>query len=89
MVVKTRLTLLTGFGVGSFGRAPFTETTDLTGEITPAGDTSLYLQIQAQDEGRNTNLPGCVFGGYHYDPSMILNADGSIDLWSARICCRL
>jgi len=83
MVVKTLLIILTVFGAGNIGFAPFAECGDLTGEVTPAGDESLYLQIEARDEGWDTYLPGRVYGGYRYGPSMILNDDGSIDLWSA------
>ena len=83
MVLKTLLIMLTVFGIGNAGFAPFTPTNDLTGEVTPAGDESLYLQIEAQDEGWNTYCPGEIYGGYRYGPSMILNEDGSIDLWSA------
>ena len=83
MVFKTLLIYLTALGVGAGSFAPFVETDVLTGSVTPAGDESLYLQIEAEDEGWDTYLPGRVYGGYRYGPSMILNADGSIDLWSA------
>ncbi len=83
MVLKTLLILLTVLGAGNAGFAPLIDAEDLTGEVTPAGDESLYLQMEAQDEGWDTYLPGRVYGGYRYGPSMILNGDGSLDLWSA------
>ena len=83
MVLKTLLLWLTVFGLGNVGFAPFSDADILTGEVTPAGDSSLYLQMEAQDEGWDTYNPGRIYGGYRYGPSMILNADGSIDLWSA------
>ena len=83
MVIKTLLVYLTVFGLGNFGFAPFRSAGDLTGTVTPAGDTSKYLQIEAEDAGWDTYNPGRVYGGYRYGPSMILNDDGSIDLWSA------
>ncbi len=83
MVVKTLLIGLTVFGMGNFGFMPFFPAKDLTGEVTPAGDSALYLQIEAEDEGWDTYEPGRVYGGYRYGPSMILNADGSLDVFSA------
>ena len=83
VVVKTLLVLFAAAGVNSAGFAPFVETTDLTGQATKPGDQSLYLQMEAQDAGWDTYLPGRVYGGYRYGPTMILNADGSIDRWCA------
>ncbi len=83
MIVKTLLIGLTVFGAGNAGFAPFAEADDLTGTVTPAGDVSRYLQIEAADAGWNTYTPGRIYGGYRYGPSMILNEDGSMDLWSA------
>ena len=83
MIIKTVLLFLTATGIGTSGFAPFVETSDLTGNVTEPGDQSLYLQIEAQDAGWDSYLPGRVFGGYRYGPSMILNADGSLDRWSA------
>ena len=57
---------------------------DLFGsEPADPGDPSQYLQISANDEGIDTWQPVEGHGGYRYGPSMILNADGSVDLWSA------
>ena len=58
------------------------------GDFAPAapcepGDPEKYLQISAADEGFDTWQPVTGRGGYRYGPSMILNADGSVDLWSA------
>ena len=47
MVLKTLLLWLTVFGLGNVGFAPFSDADILTGEVTPAGDTSLYLQMEA------------------------------------------
>ncbi|MBR2732584.1 MAG: hypothetical protein IKD72_11450 [Clostridia bacterium] len=47
------------------------------------GDASKYVQISAADEGFDTWQPVEKYGGYRYGPSMILNADGSLDVWSA------
>lgn len=83
MALKTLFLWLTIFGLGAVGYAPFTETADLTGNVTPAGDEALYLQLEAPDTGWDSYQPARVYGGYRYGPSMILNADGSLDLWSA------
>ena len=83
MVVKTLLVYLTVLGVGTGGLAQFYQPGDLTGSVTEPGDQSQYLQIEATDSGWDTYQPGRVYGGYRYGPSMILNEDGSIDLWSA------
>ena len=55
-------------------------------EPSPAesdGDETKYIQISADDEGFDTWNPREETGGYRYGPSMILNADGSLDVWSA------
>ena len=63
MGLKTLLVWLTVFGLGNGGFAPFADTDILTDKITPAGDTSLYLQIDAEDEGWDTYAPGRIYGG--------------------------
>ncbi|MBQ4206739.1 MAG: hypothetical protein II621_00370, partial [Clostridia bacterium] len=83
MVVKTLLVYLTVLGVGTGGLAQFYQPGDLTGAVTEPGDQRQYLQMEATDSGWDTYKPGRVYGGYRYGPSMILNEDGSIDLWSA------
>ncbi len=83
MVFKTLFLFLSVLGLGNVGFAPFTEAGDLTGNVTPPGDQSLYLDVDAIDEGWDTYQPGRVYGGYRYGPSMLLNEDGSIDLFSA------
>ena len=83
MVVKTLLVYLTVLGVGTGGLAQFYQPGDLTGSVTEPGDQSQYLQIEATDSGWDTYKPGRVYGGYRYGPSIILNDDGTIDLWSA------
>ena len=47
------------------------------------GDSSQYIQISADDEGFDTWNPVKDRGGYRYGPSMILNSNGSLDIWSA------
>ena len=47
------------------------------------GDPAQYLQITANDTGFDTWQPQEERGGYRYGPSMILNTDGSVDVWSA------
>ena len=83
MALKTLLLFLTLFGLGNYGLLPFSQTGDLTGQVTPAGDASLYLQMEAEDEGWNTYKPGRIYGGYRYGQAMILNENGTIDVWSA------
>lgn len=53
-----------------------------SGETAP-GDLDRYLQITAEDEGFDTWRPVKDHGGYRYGPSMILNENGSLDVWSA------
>ncbi len=76
--------LLVSLSVLSIGFAPMSEGGDLTGdEAPPPGDPDVYVQIAAKDEGTDTWRPSITHGGYRYGPSMILNADGSLDVWSA------
>ena len=49
----------------------------------PAGDQTKYLQITAEDVGFDMWNPVKDHGGYRYGPSMILNTDGSLDVWCA------
>ena len=51
-------------------------------EPVESGDPSAFIQIDSLDEGIDTWNP-TEAGGYRYGPSMILNADGSLDVWSA------
>ena len=82
--LKTLLVGLAALGLGNAGLAPMTGGGDFdaSAPVSP-GDTQTYLQITAEDTGFDTFRPGKISGGYHYGPSMILNRDGSIDLWSA------
>ncbi|MCR5783571.1 MAG: hypothetical protein K6G90_12660 [Clostridia bacterium] len=52
-------------------------------EPVERGDETKYVQISADDEGFDTWQPVKDRGGYRYGPSMILNSDGSLDVWSA------
>ena len=47
-----------------------------------AGDVSKYVWADAVDTGINIYTPR-ENGGYRYGPSMILNTDGSLDVWCA------
>ena len=49
----------------------------------PAGDESVYIHADAVDTGVEIYTPKAQGGGYHYGPSMILNTDGSLDVWYA------
>ena len=48
-----------------------------------AGDPAKYVQIEAVDTGIDIYTTVKGGGGYRYGPSMILNTDGSLDVWSA------
>ena len=80
-VIKMLLVAFCTLG-GVFADAP------ADGDFPPAapvepGDETRYIQIEAEDEGFDTWNPVKNHGGYRYGPSMILNADGSLDVWSA------
>ncbi len=47
------------------------------------GDPSKYIQAEAVDAGIDMCTPPEEGGGYRYGPSMILNADDSLDVWCA------
>ena len=80
-VIKTLLVIFSLLGTGF---ASMSVGGDLTGEKAPAaGSPDVYVQIAAKDEGVDIWQPGKTHGGYRYGPSMILNADGSLDVWSA------
>lgn len=79
-VIKMLLVSFYTFG-GLFADAP------AGGDFAPSepvepGNEAQYLQIEAEDEGFDTWNPVQEHGGYRYGPSMILNADGSLDVWS-------
>ena len=76
--------LLAGIFLLGIGYMPMSEGGDLTGtKAATPGDPGVYVQIAANDEGIDTWRPSVTHGGYRYGPSMILNADGSLDVWSA------
>ena len=77
-------TLLAGVSMLGILSSPITGGGDFapTKTVEP-GNPDMYLQICAGDEGLDTWRPSEYYGGYRYGPSMILNVDGSIDLWSA------
>ena len=47
------------------------------------GDSAMYMHADAVDTGLEIFTPKEEGGGYHYGPSMILNTDGSLDVWCA------
>ncbi len=55
-----------------------------SGSAVP-GDETKYVQIETVDEGFDTFQPVGFeeYAGYRYGPTMILNSDGSLDVWSA------
>ena len=55
---------------------------DPSGLVEP-GDPSKYIHADAVDAGVEIYTPKEQGGGYHYGPSMILNTDGSLDVWCA------
>lgn len=81
LVLKTLFaglyTVLAAFGpaVGGGDFAP--------SQPVEAGDPSTFLQADAIDAGIDIYTPRVEGGGYRYGPSMILNTDGSLDLWCA------
>jgi hypothetical protein len=80
-ILKTILT-------GIFLLSLIFQTKPAGGDFAPSqaaepGDESKYIQISADDEGFDTWNPRELTGGYRYGPTMILNADGSLDVWSA------
>ena len=48
-----------------------------------AGDAAMYIHADAVDAGTEIYAPRAEGGGYRYGPSMILNTDGSLDVWCA------
>lgn len=80
-ILKTLFVLF--FGVSQFF-IPASVIADFApSELTEPGNPAQYLQISVNDEGFDTWRPVTSNGGYRYGPSMILNKDGSIDVWSA------
>lgn len=53
------------------------------GEIIVAPDPSKHINVTVTDEGYDVFTPSGS-GQYAYGPSIFVNADGSIDLWTAR-----
>ncbi len=76
--------LLTGLFVLGVGLTPVTGGGDFApSKPVEPGDPTVYVQLTADDAGVDIWNPTELKGGYRYGPSMILNADGSIDVWSA------
>ncbi len=83
-VLKMLLVYLSLLGIGNGSFAAMTGGGDFnaSGGFCE-GDSGKYLHINCEDTGIDTFNPDIVKGGYRYGPSMILNKDGSVDLWSA------
>ncbi len=83
-IMKTILVYLTILGIGNFGFAPMRGGGDFEPSApSEPSDPEQFLQIEAVDTGFDSFNPTELGGGYRYGPSMILNRDGSLDLWSA------
>ena len=80
-ILKTILVIL--FIIGQFF-SPKIEGGDFSpSKLGEPGDSAQFIQISANDEGFDIWQPVSGHGGYRYGPSMILNSDGSLDIWSA------
>ncbi len=80
-IIKVLLVCLSAFG---FGFASMTGGGDFPRSApVPVGSAKLYVQMQAEDAGRDIFRPCKNNPGYRYGPSMILNKDGSLDVWFA------
>ena len=87
-IVRFFVSLFVSFGIIE---APFAEYTPLENrdygeyeelDITPDG--TKYIKIKATDTGKDIySVPKNVSYAYRYGPSVITNADGSIDAWFA------
>ncbi len=54
------------------------------GEMSVTPDTSKFIDVKVLDEGKDIYSPFIDADfGYRYGPSMLVNADGSIDAWFA------
>ena len=84
LIIKTLFVFLVILGLGNIGFEPMSGGGDFApSEKVQPGNPDEYLRIEAVDTGIDTFNPDKLLGGYRYGPSMILNKDGSIDLWSA------
>ena len=84
LLIQIIKTLLVGFYVVGAAFAYVPEGGDFApSEPAEPGDPAKYLQINAKDEGFDVWQPAKDRGGYRYGPSMILNTDGSVDMWCA------
>ena len=86
--MKVLMTVLKTLFASLYLIAALFETAPAGGDFPPSGtaepgDETKYLQIAADDEGFDVFRPVKNMGGYRYGPSMILNADGSLDAWYA------
>ena len=68
--------------MGCFQNAGATSADDAASPtISAAADISQYLNVTILDDGVDIYSPFRKQGGYHYGPSIIVTADGSIDVW--------
>ena len=68
--------------MGCFQNAGATSADDAASPtISAAADISQYLDVTILDDGVDIYSPFRRQGGYRYGPSIIVNTDGSIDVW--------
>lgn len=84
-IIRFFVSILLSLGIVQSPFAQYTPVEDRAyadGELNVEPDTSKYVKIIAEDEGFDIYNPeqGASFG-YRYGPSMIMNADGSIDAY--------
>ena len=63
--------------------AAYSAGVDFDDTVSGDADTSGYITATAVDEGVDMFGIGAQYPGYHYGPSMILNGDGTLDVWTA------
>ena len=83
-IVRFFASILLTLGILQSPFAAFTPMADRAytdGELTVAPDETKYVKITAVDEGHDIYNPPADDAGYRYGPSMIINADGSIDAY--------
>ena len=83
-IVRFFASILLTLGILQSPFAMFTPMADRAytdGELNVEPDISKYVKITAVDEGHDIYNPPADSAGYRYGPSMIINADGSIDAY--------
>ena len=83
-IIKTLLLVFYFIWAGFGNYAPYSDGGDF--DAVPSfssGDNTKYACITVTDTGVDAYQIGAQYPGYHYGPSMILNSDNSLDIWSA------